>query len=145
MSTDDLTHSGAPGELEAPGALLAARLHRAGQGFLAEFLEVALRHRPLNVDALAELGHVYTSLGRHREGLEVDRRLVRLVPDNPTVHYNLACSLALVGDREEALTALEAAVEHGYVDVDFLLQDEDLKTLRGDPRFLELVERLREA
>lgn len=120
----------------------ASKLDRLGLDFLAEFLEISTRHRPENVDALAELGHVYTRLGRLAEGLEIDRRLVRLVPDNPTVHYNLACSLALCGALHPALDALEAAVGLGYADAGFLLEDEDLRGLRGEPRFTALVERL---
>lgn len=116
---------------------------KAGLAFLAEFLEIALHHRPENVEALAELGHVYTRLGRLAEGLAVDRRLVHLIPENPTVHYNLACSLALCGEREAALDALEQAIGLGYADPAFLLQDRDLESLRAEPRFDALVRKLR--
>ena len=115
---------------------------RPGLEFLAEFLETAIKHRPDNVEALAELGHVYTRLGRLQEGLEVDRTLVRLVPDNPTVHYNLACSLALSGAPGAALDALETAVRLGYADADFLIEDGDLASLRQDPRFEALLRKL---
>ena len=114
-----------------------------GLHFMAEFLEIARRHRPENVEALAELGHVYTRLGRYQEGLDVDQLLVRLVPDNPTVHYNLACSLALCGEVDEAFDQLEVAVRLGYRDGAHLAEDEDLQSLRPDPRFAALVERLR--
>lgn len=115
---------------------------RPGLEFLAEFLETAIRHRPDNVEALAELGHVYTRLGRLSQGLEIDRLLVRLVPDNPTVHYNLACSLALSGSPAQALDALEAAVRLGYTDAEFLVEDGDLASVRSDPRFRELLRKL---
>ena len=115
---------------------------RPGLEFLAEFLGTAIKHRPDNVEALAELGHVYTRLGRLKEGLEVDRLLVRLVPDNPTVHYNLACSLALSGAPTEALDALETAVRLGYKDADFLVEDGDLASVRKDPRFAALLRKL---
>jgi tetratricopeptide (TPR) repeat protein len=119
-----------------------ASLERKGLDFLAEFLAIELSHQPENVDALAELGHVYTRLGRLQEGLAVDRRLVRLLPDNPTVHYNLACSLALLGHGDEAFAALEAAVQRGYDDGPHLADDEDLAALRPDPRFQALLARL---
>jgi tetratricopeptide (TPR) repeat protein len=117
-------------------------LERKGLDFLAEFLAIELAHQPENVDALAELGHVYTRLGRLQEGLAVDRRLVRLLPENPTAHYNLACSLALLGHGEEALAALEQAVQRGYDDGPHLAQDEDLAALRGHPHFQALLARL---
>ena len=111
---------------------------------MAEFLETAIRHRPDNVEALAELGHVYTRLGRLKEGLEVDHLLVSLVPDNPTVHYNLACSLALAGHPTDALDSLETAVGLGYSDAGFLLEDADLTSLRSERRFTDLLKRIEE-
>jgi Flp pilus assembly protein TadD len=123
---------------------LAFELEGLGQCFLAEILEAAIQRRPDNIEALAELGHVYTRQGRIEKGLEVDRELVRLSPDNPTAHYNLACSLALTGAHAPAIESLRQAIELGYDDPDFLSQDEDLAALRGDSRFQELLQRLRE-
>ena len=115
-----------------------------GLTFLSDFLLIAVRHHPDNVEALAELGHVHTRLGRFDQGLEVDRRLVRLVPDNPTVHYNLACSLALAGRPTDALDSLETAVGLGYSDAGFLLEDADLTSLRSERRFTDLLKRIEE-
>jgi Flp pilus assembly protein TadD len=122
---------------------LARRLERLGLEFQARFHEIALRHRGEDPELLAELGHALTRLGRYQEGLAVDHRLVRRAPDNPTVHYNLACSLCLCGQGDRALEALERAVELGFDDPEHLLADEDLSALRRDGRFLGLVERLR--
>ena len=119
-----------------------SRLEEAGLEFLATFLGVETRRHPRNLEALAELGHALTRLGRIREGLEVDRRLVRLAPDNSTVHYNLACSLCLLDRPVEALDALERSVELGYDDASHLLADEDLSILRDDPRFLDVIRQL---
>jgi len=124
---------------------LRERLERLGLVFSVDFHETARRHRPDDLEVLAELGQAYTRLGRHAEGLEVDRRLVALAPDNPTVHYNLACSLALLGSPEEALAALENAVQRGYEDLTHLLRDEDLRSLRELPRFRRLVAALEDA
>jgi tetratricopeptide (TPR) repeat protein len=118
------------------------RLDRIGAEFLADFLEIALRHRPEDVDVLGELGLVYTRLGRYAAGLDVDRRLVRLAPQNPTAHYNLACSLALCGEASAALDALETAVTFGYDDGPHLAADDDLASLRTEPRFLKLLAKL---
>jgi Flp pilus assembly protein TadD len=126
----------------AAGAELQRRLDRIGAEFLADFLGVALRHRPEDVDVLGELGLVYTRLGRYTDGLEVDRRLVRLAPDNPTAHYNLACSLALCGQAEAALDSLETAVTFGYDDGPHLAADEDLASLRPQARFVRLLDKL---
>lgn len=118
------------------------RIHERGLAFLAEFLEIEIGRHPDNVDALAELGHVYTRQGRLQEGLAIDHRLVGLVPDNPTVYYNLACSQALLGDKKAALESLEQAVSHGYDDGKFLREDTDLASLHAEPRFRALVSQL---
>lgn len=124
---------------------LAGRLERLGLEFQTRFHEIALRHHGEDPELLAELGHALTRLGRYSEGLAVDHRLVARVPDNPTVHYNLACSLCLCGQRAEALDALERSVELGYDDGEHLLADDDLAALRDEPRFRDLLERLSSA
>ena len=121
---------------------LESQLARDGLVFLADFLTVAVTERPGNVDALAELGHTLSLLGRVEEGLTIDRQLVRLVPDNPEAHYNLACSLALTNTPEEALDVLEHAIDLGYTDLAHLERDDDLLSLRQRPRYAELVARL---
>lgn len=127
-----------------PRAAVVRKLDRLGMEFLAEFLGRAVTRRPGNFDALFELGHVLTELGRHAEGLRVDLELVRLAPDNPIVHYNLGCSQALLGDKDDALASLRQAVELGYDDVEYLVSDEDLSSLRDDAGFQTLVRELEE-
>ena len=114
-------------------------LDQVGLEFLAEFLSRAVQKQPENMDALTELGRVLTELGRFDEGLAVDMSLAQLAPQNPIVHYNLGCSLALLGRREEALASLRRAIELGYDDPDFLRSDDDLSSLREDPEFLALL------
>jgi len=70
--------------------------------------------------------------------------LARLRPDDPTVLYNLACSYALLGQFEEAVTALSRAMDEGYDDFKWLMKDPDLKKLRADRRFKAIQERLRD-
>ncbi len=67
-----------------------------------------------------------------------DQELAVLASMNSMVTYNLACLDALSGNSDEALTWLEEAVETGYSDADWMLQDQDLATLRENPRFLEI-------
>ena len=125
-------------------AALRSRLDRLGLEFSVEYHSIARRHRPDDLEVLAELGHAYTRLGRIDEGLAVDRHLVALAPDNPTVHYNLACSLALAGELDAALGSLEESVRLGYGDVTHLLHDQDLVSLRELPRFQTLVASLQD-
>lgn len=107
------------------------------------FLEGIARRVPDDHRVLRPLGDLYTQVGRYADGLAVDRRLVSLCPDDAEVWYNLGCSLALVGDRDQAFDTLDQAVRHGYHDADWMSRDEDLATLRDDPRFTSLIARLR--
>jgi tetratricopeptide (TPR) repeat protein len=135
VSRDDL--------LVPPG--LAQRLDRIGLEFLAEVYEIEVARRPENEAALGDLGHVLTRLGRHERALEVDGELARRNPDDETVHYNLACSLALVGHVDAAIEAFARACALGYDDADHAEADDDLAALRDDDRFHALLARLRSA
>lgn len=114
-------------------------LRSLGDAFLAGIMEEALRRDPFDVEAMSFLAHVHTRAGRIEEGLVMDRRLATLLPGDPLVRYNLACSLALSGDREAALMELGEAAGLGWSDGEHARTDPDLASLRGDPRFEALL------
>ena len=58
-----------------------------------------------------------------------------LDPANEEAAYDLACALAVGGDKTRALDALEHAVAQGYRDFELMGTDTDLDSLRDDPRF----------
>lgn len=103
------------------------------------FYERLVREKPDFVDALIPLAEAYTKKKLYGKGLAVDERLAGLCKDDPTVHYNLACSLALVGRKKEAVGALRKALRLGYDDRAHLMSDSDLKSLHGEPEFQALV------
>lgn len=110
--------------------------------FEIEFYESVLRRSPRDTEVIELLGGLYTKDGRIDEGLRMDRKLVRLLPQNATAHYNLACSLALKKRNAEAMRSLERAVELGYRDVDWLMQDPDLEALKHYPAFKVLLSKI---
>src|SRR3984893_3190365 len=57
--------------------------------------------------------------------------------------YDLACLSALAGRTEEAFVSLKESVEHGYSNADHMKADDDLKSLRNDSRFEDLVTQAR--
>jgi Flp pilus assembly protein TadD len=97
-----------------------------------------LHQAPADTEALRFLAHAYTAAGRIEDGLAADRRLADLLPRDPRVRYNLACSCALVGRIDEALEALAHACELGFDDLTLLQRDHDLDALRADPRYREI-------
>lgn len=111
--------------------------------FEINFFEAVHRRCPAYVDVVGLLGGLYTKAGRITDGLKMDRKLVRLEPENPTAHYNLACSLALCKKRPDALRSLRQAVTLGYDDLDWMEQDPDLEILKQDPEFRKLLSQLK--
>lgn len=76
---------------------------------------------------------------------ETCRKGVTLLPDDPTWHYNLACSLAYFPKRSnEALDELKLAIDLGFRRPDEIAADNDLKRIKDEPRFAELVAYARE-
>ncbi len=57
--------------------------------------------------------------------------------------YAFACVANDAGRGDDALNYLREAVQRGYSDAEGLANDDDLKSLRNDPRFKELVASLR--
>ncbi len=115
---------------------------KMGLDFQIRLLRRALAREPEDFATAFRLSNLLSAAGRHQEALALDLRLVGMRPDDPVVHYNLACSHALLGRRKEALASLERAVELGWTDASFMLSDEDLRPLRGDPGFLRILHRL---
>jgi hypothetical protein len=119
-----------------------SRQPKADPVFDISFYEAVHSRVPDYVDVIELLGGLYTKTGRIADGLRMDRKLVRLQPDNATAHYNLACSLALSKRRGDALRSLRKAVALGYTDLHWMLRDPDLENLKGDPAFQKLLRQL---
>lgn len=107
--------------------------------FEIRFFEGLVKDNPRFIDALIPLAEAYTKKGLHKKGLTIDKRLARLRKSDPVVHYNLACSYALLSQSKEALSALRKAIELGYSDFNYLLKDKDLKNIQNHPDFLALI------
>jgi hypothetical protein len=54
--------------------------------------------------------------------------------------YNLAIAHARLGDKRAAIDFLAKAIERGYRDIDRMLKDEDLASLRNEAGFKRLTE-----
>lgn len=134
---------GDPSRPEGPAPETSTRrLREQSQlDFELEFLGRILERDPLYTDALRVHGNNLAAKGEYGRALQIDRRLVRLLPDRAVPWYNLACSYALLGMVEPAFSALQRTLELGYRHLDHMRRDPDLKALRRDPRFARLVRR----
>lgn len=107
-----------------------------------DFLERLAARLPRDVEILKVLGDIYTRVGRYEKGLDIDRQLAGMCPDEALVWYNLGCSLALLDRRDEALKALARAVTLGYRDHEWMSRDSDLRSLREEKAFQSLIRRI---
>ena len=131
-----LRHKDTKGKLMAAGKIKR-------KNFEILFYEKLIEENPNFIQALLCLGDEYTSRGFYLEGLEIDRRLVKLKPEDPYVRYNFSCSLSLMGDEGQSLKELKKAVLLGYEDFSYILKDPDLEKLRKSPLFKEFFHKLK--
>jgi hypothetical protein len=88
-------------------------------------------------------------LGASRRGdtaamYEASEKGVKLLPEDPTWAFNLACALAYRKDQTAAFEALERAIDLGFRDADKITSDIDLSRLADRKRLAELVKYARD-
>ncbi len=105
-------------------------------------LERHLEFNPEDPRAL-NLGAILAAqLGQLEKGMEWTRRALTSGPDDSNLLYNVACFYAVQGHGDEAMDCLEKAIENGWRARDWLINDPDFDSLRSDPRFQALLNRL---
>jgi adenylate cyclase len=118
--------------------------HEARQAY-QRGLESSRKHLALNPhDARAYVlgAGAFARLGETGRAKEWANRAMSLAPDDDAILYNAGCALAVVGEEERALDALQRAIGAGLAGGDWIPQDPDWERLRDHPRFQALVERL---
>lgn len=106
-------------------------------------LQVLERHLRLNPDD-ARAYHLGAGtlivLGQVQRAKQWMHRAVEIDPDDPIVQYNVACNLATLGEVDDAIRYLARVIEGGTISKAWILNDEDLANLRGDPRYEQLLQ-----
>jgi adenylate cyclase len=141
-----------PDEYQPP-CMLAGALYALGRRDQADIaaarairvIDARLAERPDDVRAL-HLGAVLAGRsGKRERALQYVDRAMKLRPHEFATDYNVACAYAVLEMREEALAALDRALQHGRGDLGWIEHDPDFEGLRGEPRFEAIVGRLRAA
>lgn len=109
------------------------------EGALAALLDI-LRRFPGDFRLHYEIAYTALRLRRLELSILHFERALALESRDPIAHYNHACALALAGRSDAALDALAAAIAGGFKDAEHIREDPDLESLRGMPRFRELLE-----
>jgi TolB-like protein/cytochrome c-type biogenesis protein CcmH/NrfG len=130
--------------------LVQTSLRRLGrvadaEASLRRGLEVAGKHLELNPDDARALylgAGASMMLGDRARALDWASRALALDSEDSGVLYNVACVYALGGKQDDALSALEKAVQNGFGHREWLENDTDLDSLRETPRFRTLLQRM---
>src|SRR5262249_8562705 len=123
--------------------LLGLALTRTGK--TTEAVEALRKAIELGDDSAAvhrNLGDALLRAGKPAEATEHLEKSVRMGMKPPPPIYNLACAYALSGRKDDAFARLEEVAGMNWLTRDQIEKDEDLKSLRSDPRFGALVARL---
>ena len=113
-------------------------------GRMAEALAEAKRASDIdkqNVLYQAAVGHAYARAGMKREAQATLAQLAELSRSRYVPAYDIALIHLALGDRDQALTALERALEEKSVMVGYLRVDPRVDGVRDDPRFKRLLQK----
>ena len=80
-------------------------------------------------------------LGESEKAREWNRRALAMEPDDPSVLYNIACTFAVEDQTEEAVAALNKAIDAGFGHWKWIEHDASLDQIRKNPGFAALLER----
>ena len=112
------------------------------QDAIAEFQEAAKNSNRAPL-AIVSLGYAYAASGNKVEAQRVLGELRDLSQSRYISAYSVATIYAALGQTEEAFQLLEKAALEGNTEFVFIRVDPRLDPLRNDPRFQELVKKVK--
>ena len=116
-----------------------ARIQAKDYDSAIKTLEEFVKANPSAPAAWNLLGISYTRKGEYDKALEAFAKTKTAPQLRFQSLYNTACVYALKNEKEEAFKLLQQLRESGSFDMSLILTDDDLKTLRSDPRFEKLI------
>jgi predicted Zn-dependent protease len=99
-----------------------------------------LRAVPDDPRAWDMLGAAHLYRGENEAAAAASAKAVEHDPDYHVARYNLACALVRLGRLDEAVAELSLCFRHAPETREHAADDEDMRPLAGDPRFVALLE-----
>ena len=115
------------------------------KGLFSQALAAVQKARSIEdtiAEPLSALGIAYAVSGNRAEALKALDQLLERSKHTYVSPYNVATVYAALGDHDQAFSWLEKTYEGRSWYITFLRVDPDLDSLRGDPRFRDLVRRV---
>jgi serine/threonine protein kinase/Tfp pilus assembly protein PilF len=107
-----------------------------------EVLESQLQRFPDDVRARVLLAADLATLGKPEEAVMHVKIAVAMRPTDANVLYNAACTYGSLQMKMDAMATFRRAVEAGYSNLNWCLNDPDLAILRNEPEFRNLAARM---
>lgn len=89
------------------------------------------------------LAHSFREYGDYPRAALTLSVAAEIHPEEPLLWYKLAAAQAQMGDKNNALSSLMKAVEHGFKDTEKLESDFDLKPIREEKQFKKILEEVK--
>lgn len=110
---------------------------------LTRAIESGVRHSQIYGQLASSQLHV----GQNEEAIKTyEKAFAAGIPPGANTrgvaYYNMACGYARLKQKDKAIETLSKAVAEGFIDRNTYETDEDLNSLRTEPRFQELLARL---
>lgn len=102
-------------------------------------LEQAASRKPGDIGVAIALGWCYKRTHRLAQAIDALERAARENPEDPLLHYNLACYWSLAANASKALDELAVALELEPDLISLIPEESDFAHLRGDPEFERLT------
>jgi tetratricopeptide (TPR) repeat protein len=136
-----------PEDYESPmlggQALTALDRHEQAEAIYrksAHLVDQHLEFNPEDTRALILGATVFANLKDEAKAVEYAERAISVDRDDPMLLYNVACTYAQLGRLDDAMDALEHAVERGWGDRAWIEHDSDLDAIRDMPRYKSLLQ-----
>ncbi len=113
------------------------------KGMYEEALAELRQTREVSIEPRAEIAYTYAISGKRRQATRVLTELLELAKGQYVPPYHIAIIYAGLGDNNQAFAWLEKAYEERDVSLLWIKVEPRLDNLRPDPRFAELLRRLR--
>jgi tetratricopeptide (TPR) repeat protein/predicted DNA-binding WGR domain protein len=75
----------------------------------------------------------------YEEAIRITHKALEIAPNDPALHFNLACFYSIIKEYREALYYFELALKKGFNDEDKIRNDEDLNNIRNQQEFAEIL------
>ena len=135
------------------GILMAEKKYAEAEQIARESYQVELKalgqQNPVTLNTMRKLGRAMAYTDRYPEARKLFLDLINTQNQSGgkgnrwSAWYGLACVAMAANRPDDALQYLREAIDRGYKNTDRLITDDDLKNLRANPRFQQLIAELR--